>query len=199
MRNTYCIICLQEKYLHQTRAGIGPITNMPCPTAASDPKAFDMAIWIHAGNTNAISIPFWIWLGVWLLLFGQIDTFTLASTIWLLWLVSWGLIACQLWWLSSSQIVHNCVCKTKMKEFSADRRRMGCNFWDWKQETKCQQRTGNLLGMDKNRRDNLNIRHAYPVSFSAWTESRRRVQIQLPKWHQGHQPCQKQKVHWVMM
>jgi hypothetical protein len=44
--------------LHQTRAGIGPITNMPCPTAASDPKAFDMAIWIRAGNTNAISIPF---------------------------------------------------------------------------------------------------------------------------------------------
>ncbi len=110
MRNTYCIICLQEKYLHQTRAGIGPITNTPWPTAASDPKAFDMAIWIHAGNTNAISIPFWIWLGVWLLLFGQIDTFTLASTIWLLWLVSWGLIACQLWWLSSSLRLFITVC-----------------------------------------------------------------------------------------
>jgi hypothetical protein len=49
-RNTYCIICLKEKHLHQTRAGIGPITNMPCPTAASDPKAFDMAI----GHMQAI-------------------------------------------------------------------------------------------------------------------------------------------------
>lgn len=72
------------------------------PNSSFRSKSIWHGHWTHAGNKNAISIPFWIWLGVWLLLFGQLDTFTLASTIWLLWLVSWGLIACQLCWLSSS-------------------------------------------------------------------------------------------------